>query len=142
MAGIKFWGHGTTVTFNSVTVGGIESLEGPEESTDKVETTDTDSSGSEESVPGLTRPGPFTLNCRRILGDAGQAALMAASAAKTVAEVVITYPSSATDDSSIGTDTFDAWVTNISRSTPAVAGEPATISFTLENSGGITEAVA
>lgn len=142
MAGQKFWGHGTKVSFNSVDIGGIESLEGPEESTDKVETTDTDSSGSEESVPGLTRPGPFTINCRRILGDAGQEELMDASAAKTVAECVITYPDSATDDSTVGTDTFDAWVTNISRSTPAVAGEPAMIAFTLENSGGITEAVA
>lgn len=142
MAGIKFWGHGVTVVFNSATVGGIESLEGPEESVDKVETTDSDADGSETSVPGLTRPGPFTINCRRILGDAGQDALQAALAAKTVAECVITYPASATDDSTVGTDTFDAWVTNISRSTPAVAGEPAGISFTLENSGGITEAVS
>lgn len=142
MAGQKFWGHGTQVVFNSATVGGIESLEGPEESVDKVETTDTDSSGSEESVPGLTRPGPFTINCRRILGDPGQDALLAAKDAKTVAECVITYPDSATDDSTVGTDTFDAWVTNVSRSTPAVAGEPAMISFTLENSGAVTEAVA
>jgi hypothetical protein len=142
VAGIKFWGHGTTVSFNSVAVGGIESLEGPEESTDKVETTDTASAGSEESVPGLTRPGPFTINCRRIVGDSGQGELMDASQNKTVAEVVITYPPSATNDSTVATDTFDAWVTNISRSTPAVAGEPATISFTLENTGSITEAVA
>lgn len=141
MAGQKFWGHGTTVTFNSVLIGGLESVEGPEESTDKVETTDSDAGGVETSVPGLTRPGSFILNCRRILGDAGQAALMAASVAKTVAEVVITYPASATDDSTVGTDTFDAWVTNITRSTPAVAGEPAMINFTLENSGAITEAV-
>lgn len=142
MAGQKFWGHGTQVTFNSVSIGGIESVEGPEESTDKVETTDTDSQGSEESVPGLTRPGAFTLNCRRILGDAGQTALRTASQNKTVGEVVITYPPGATDDSTVGTDTFDAWVTNISRSTPAVANEPAMINFTLENTGGITEAVA
>lgn len=142
MAGQKFWGHGTTITFDSVAIGGIESIEGPEESVDKVETTDTDSAGVEESVPGLTRPGAFTINCRRILGDAGQAALQAAKDAKTVGEVIITYPADATTDSLVGTDTFDAWVTNVSRSTPVVANEPAMISFTLENTGAVTEAVA
>jgi hypothetical protein len=131
-----------TLSFNSVEVGGIVDVQGPEESTDKVETTDSSSGGSEESVPGLTRPGPLTIECRRIPGDAGQTELRNASANKTVAEVVITYPDSATDDSTVATDTVDAWVTNISRSSPAVAGEAAMITFTLENSGANTEAVA
>lgn len=142
MAGQKFWAHGMTISFASVQIGGVVDVQGPGGATDKVETTDSDAGGVETSVPGLTRPAQMTITCRRILGDAGQSALRTASTNKTVAEVVITYPDSATDDSTVGTDTFDAWVTDWNLSNPAVEGDPAGIEFTLETSGAVTEAVA
>lgn len=142
MAGQRFWAHGTTVTFASDDIGGIESIELPDETTEEVDITDNDSGGDEELLPGLRRHGSLTLNCRRIPGDTGQDALRTARSNGTTGEVVITFPSSATDGSDVATLTFDAFVTSISGSAPQVANDPASVDYTLKVTGGVTEALA
>lgn len=141
MAGLRFWAHGTTVDFDSVAVGGMVAISGPDETTEEIEITDSDSGGDEELIPGLRRGGTVTLECRYIPGDAGQVALREARAlgAGQVSEVVITLPDSATSDSDVATITFDAFVTSISRTLPLVAGEPAGVSFGLKVTGGVTD---
>ncbi len=140
MAGERFWAHGTTVTFDSFPVKGMVSIQGPEETNDQVEITDSDSGGDEELIPGLRRGGTVTLECRMIPGDSGQVALKESRQTQSVAEVVITLPASATDDSDVATITFDAFVTGVNRNLPLVDNTAAGISFTLKVTGAVTEA--
>lgn len=142
MPGRKFWAHGTTVTFDSVPIEGLDAIGLPDEETGEVDLTDTDSDGAEELVPGLRRNGTLTLEGKKIPGATGQASLRAAREAGLVGEVVITLPPGATDDSTIATITFDAFVTGIGGGLPLVDEEPATVSFALKVTGDITEAVA
>lgn len=142
MAGIRFWSHGTTVTFNSVDIEGIESIEVSGQTTEEVEVTDNDSGGDEELLAGLRRGGLMTLNCRQLPGSTGQDSLRTARGAGTVAEVVITLPASATDDATTATMTFDAFVTEITNTYPQVSNEPAMVNYTFKVTGGVTEAVA
>lgn len=142
MPGIPFWPHGTTVTWDGTDIEGIESIELAGSTVEEVETTDNDSGGKEETVPGKEVGGSLTLNCRTYIGETGQAALRSAKASGDVKEVVITLPNTATDDSTVGTFTFDAWVRNVEDSFPQVAAEPAMTTFELKVTAGVTVAVA
>lgn len=142
MAGIPFWPHGTTVTWDGTDIEGIESIELSGSTVEEVETTDNDSGGKEETVPGKEVGGSLTLNCRMYIGEAGQSALRSAKDSGDVKEVVITLPSTATDDSTVGTFTFDAWVRNIEESLPQVAAEAAMVTFEFKVTGGVGVAVA
>src|SRR6185503_2722498 len=95
--------------------------------------------GDEELIPGLRRGGTITLECRMIPGDDGQDALKASRVTQTVAEVVITLPPSATDDSDVATITFDAFVTGVTRNLPLVENTAASITFNLKVTGPVSE---
>lgn len=142
MAG--FWAHGTTVTVDSVAIGGLTGISLPEEARGVVETTDHDSSGDREFVAGLRDGGTITLEGRLLPEDTGQTSLRTQYATNdgSVAEIVITLPDRATATSVIATYTFDGFVTALGGSLPGDSDEPGSFSATLKVSGSVTAAVA
>jgi hypothetical protein len=142
MAGQKFFAHGMTITVDSVAVEGLESIELDDGEVDEVETTDSNSQRVREYVAGLGDSGELTMQLRYIPGATGQANLRTLKAAGTTVEAVITLPDSATDDSLVGTLTFDCWVRRFARSLPAVENTAAMATCVLRLTGSVAEAVA
>lgn len=146
MAGQKFLPHGASVTFSSADVGGISDISTPTRTRGVAETTDNDSGGDREFVPGLRDGGDFSITVRWIPDDAGQAALIsnaeASFASAVPEECVITLPDQATTDSTVTTITFDAFVTSIDGSLPQTDDSPAERTFNLKVTSAVTEATA
>jgi hypothetical protein len=142
MAGQKYSAHGTTVTVDSVTVPGIISISIGGGSVGEAETTDSDSSGVREFVAGLADSGQLSLEIRHIPGHAGQANLRTLKASRAVVECVVTLPDAATDDTLVGTLTFDAYVQTFDYELPTAEDQAASATCTLRISGAVAEAVA
>lgn len=137
----KFYAHGTAVTFNSVTIGGIASISLPSQTKGEVETTAHDSNNVREFVAGLRDSGTVTLEMRMDPDDAGQDELRTNydAAGNTTQEVVITLPSAASASGTV-TFTFDAFVQEISGDLPGDTEEAASLSVTLRVTGAVTKA--
>lgn len=141
MAGQRFSAHGATITVDSVNVEGLVSITLPDETVGEAEITASDSGGSREFLAGLSDNGELGLEMRYIPGATGQANLRTLKAARTTVEIVITLPDSATDDSAVGTLTFDGYVNGIGGSLPVAEDEAAMMTASIRVSGDITEAV-
>jgi len=140
----KYLPHGAQFTFGSVPIGGLISIGFPDASKDEAETTDTDSGGQREFIPGLRDFGTVELQCRHDPVDAGQSALEANFlAAADVQECVITLPPEASADASPSTNvtyTFDAFVlAGPTGDLPLAESEAAQVSFTLRVTGAVTK---
>lgn len=144
MAGQKSLPHGTTVTFASASIGGLEDVSLPDRSKGSVETTDHDSGFDRTYLPGLRDNGQVTVTCQRVDGDAGQQALEDNfEADRTTEEMVITLPAEATDDSTVATFTFDGFVLSIDGDNlPAGQDEPAMFTAVVKVTGAVTHATA
>lgn len=147
MAGKQFIPHGTAVSFASADVGGLVDIVIPNRTRGQVETTDNDSGGDREFIPGLRDSGEFQIVVKEIHDDAGQTQLRqnmdAAFDAATSEEVVITYPAQADDSSPVQTLTFDAFVINDGGDNwNQQSNEPALRTYSLRVDGGITFASA
>lgn len=143
MAGQKFIAHGASVTFASSDIGGLVSFGAPERTKGEAESTDNDSGGDREYIPGLREGGSVTFEYRFIDGDAGQDALETNyDADNAKEECVITLPSSATDGSTVVTWTFDCFVTALSVELPQTEDETVTGTATVKVDGGVTKATA
>lgn len=126
MTGQKFMPHGTQLTVNSVTVGGLTSLSLPKRSRGEAETTDTDSAWVREWVAGLVDNGELGAQWRVIPGDAGQDEVRDnMGVADAVVEVVVTFPAQATTDSEVVTVTFDAFAKNLDEGELDLVGDVA-----------------
>lgn len=142
MAGQKYSPHGTTVTVDSVAVEGITNISLSGGTVGEAETTDTNSGRVREYVAGLSDSGEMTLELRHVPGAAGQTNLQTLKAAGTVVEIVITLPDSATDDTEVGTLTFDGYVSGFDWALPTAEDAAASATATIRVTGPITEAVA
>lgn len=139
----KFLPHGSTVSFNGVLIGGLISVALPDSAKEEAETTDTDSGGDREFIPGLRDHGSLDVVCRYDPEDAGQIELennFDASPSPSQ-EVIITLPASATVGATTVTFTFDAFV-NASRQgdLDLVGSEAAQVTFGLRATGTVTKA--
>lgn len=142
MPGQKYSPHGTTVTVDSVTVEGIVNISLAGGDVGEAEITDTDSGGVREFLAGLSDSGEMTLELRHIPGATGQANLQTLKAARTTVEIVVTLPASATDDSTVGTLTFDGYVRTFDWELPTAEDEAGSITSVIRATGAVTEAVA
>jgi predicted secreted protein len=107
-----FSAHGSSVTFDSVPVGGLTTISLPDQTKDEIEVTSHDSQGWREFVAGLRDGGRVTLAARLVPENAGQQALDANfdENGDVAREVVIT---TAPDrDSNVRIYTFQAYVSN------------------------------
>ena len=141
MPGIKYSPHGTTVSVDSVDVDGLTNISIGDGGVGEAETTDSDSQGVREFVAGLSDSGELTLEMRHIPGSTGQANLRTLKASRTVVEVVVTLPDSATDNSDVGTITFDAYVRTFTYELPTAEDAAGSCTSTLRVTGAKTEAV-
>lgn len=142
MAGQKYSPHGTTVTVDSVTVEGIVNISVSGGDIGEAETTDTDSGGVREYVAGLSDSGEMTLELRHIPGATGQTNLQSLKTARTTVEIVVTLPDAATDDSQVGTLTFDGYVRTFDWELPTAEDEAGSVTCVIRATGAVTEAVA
>lgn len=101
--------QGTTMTFNSVAVGGLMAISGiGSGNTTEIDTT-TFASTAKEFVPGLRDFGTVTVDLRRNQDDLGQVEMFNAMASQLTRTVVITLPSSTANVA-----TFTAFVQSLS----------------------------
>lgn len=112
MAG-PFLAHGATLMWNSVLVGFLTSIDGPEEEVEEVEVTNHDSLGRREFVFGLIDSGSISIEGRFAPENAGQVALRTGLAARTIATTVLTLVSDP-----VVTYTFDSFVQTLSIANP------------------------
>lgn len=134
----KILAHGSTVSIGGDDIGGLTSLTTPERSRGEAETTDSDSGGTREFIPGLRESGTLELEFIRDYDDTGQQHLQSNYNGSAAEEVVITYPSDAASTSPV-TLTFDAFVTEFPEDAPLADDEPFTATATLRVTGGVTE---
>lgn len=87
-------GFGVVLTYNSQTVGEILELGGIKFERDFIDVTNHDSTGGYEEfiASAIIKTGEFTIKCNSVIGNAGQAAIKTAWAAKTAEAVAITFP--------------------------------------------------
>jgi len=96
---------GTTITFNSETIGSLTSIGEITPDSEELDATTLDSTGGyREFLQGFKDSGEVTLSGYYDKADAGQQELIAGYGTGDVDEVVITFPNSA------GVATFDAYV--------------------------------
>jgi len=142
--GTGFIAHGTTVQFNSVTVGGLLSVNPSGRSKGDVRTTDNDSAFDEEYKPGIREGGTISFELAYDPDDLGQQELQENyEADDEVVETVITLPDRATAGSEVTTFTFDSYVNDFTPPTlPLADNERATRTVVLKVAGAVTEASA
>lgn len=134
MAG--FWAHGTTVSIATAAIGGLDSIQLPEQSRGDLDFTDHGSAGTMEFVPGLRDGGTLTVSGKYIPTDAGQVACRTNyAAAGTVAAIVITFPTTP-----VSTVTFDGYVNGMGGDAPY--DNKATFSASFKVAGAVTHATA
>lgn len=139
----KFLPHGTTVSFNAIPIGGLMSVSFPDAVKEEAETTDTDSGGAREYIPGLRDHGSFDLTVRYDPEDLGQIALednFDANPSPTQ-ECIITLPASAA--ATAVTYTFDAFViSSRDGDLNLVDSTAAEVTFALRVTGDVTKVIA
>jgi len=143
----KYLPHGAQFTFDSIAVGGLVSIGFPDATKEEAETTDTDSGGQREFIPGLRDFGTVELTCRHDPEDAGQSALEANFLASAdVKECVITLPIEASAGSggipstSQYTYTFDGFVLAGPTGDLGLAdSEAAQVTFTIRVTGAVAK---
>lgn len=137
--------HGTTFSIGAQVVGDITNITGPNRTRDAIETTDHDSGGDEEMVPGLRRGGTVSIEgnlASGVTGDAGQDALednADADGSAAIEEMILTLPDDA--GATATTYTFDGFV--IQSPSPTLPyDDKATYSAEIQVTGAITKAKA
>ena len=130
--------HGTTITIDSVAIGGVVEISGPDEEKALIEVTDHDSGGDREYVPGLRDGGTVNLVCRMEAADAGQQALWASYGdnTNTLSDFVITPPNDATISGDAEVLTFSGFVQ--SRSSAYPFDDALARTFGVKISGAVT----
>lgn len=114
--------HGATLSIGGTVVGLVKNITLPERTRDELETTDHQSSGDDEYIPGLRRGGSVSIEgnlAMGVTGDEGQDALetnFGADGAAAIEEVVLTFPDAGTATAT--TFTFDGFVTALGGSLP------------------------
>lgn len=139
----KYLPHGTTLSINSVLVGGLIAVGIPDRSRGEAETTDTNSAFDRTYIPGLREGGTVELTVRHDPGDAGQQQIetnyQEDDPTTAVVQCVITLPNIATSASGGQTYTFDAFVTQpLTGELPLEADEAAEQTAILKVAGGVT----
>lgn len=107
----RYLPHGTTVTFDGSSIGGLTVVSIPDRTKGEAEVTDTNSAYNREYFPGLRDAGSVTLTFRQIKEDVGQLKLesnFALDGSAAVKTCVITLPAAA--GSPVRTYTFLAFV--------------------------------
>jgi hypothetical protein len=126
--------HGTQMSIDSTPIGGLRQISFPTEEKALVETTDHDSGGDREYVPGLRDGGTVDLEYLTESTDDGQQALWAnyGSATNAVASFVITVPGNPDVTSDEFTLSFQGFVTSRGGSLPfdEVASQTTSIKIT------------
>lgn len=105
----KYVAHGATVSINSKLIGGLISITIPERTRGEAEITDSDSS-DREFIAGLRDPGSMKLTFRHDPDDVGQRELDTnynAAQGSEVVQFIINLPAGA---GSLGTYTFNGYV--------------------------------
>ena len=133
--------HGTTISIDSVDIGGVFDIAGPEEEKALIETTDHDSGGDREYVPGLRDGGTVTLSCRLEAADPGQQALWASYGDPTnaLSTFIITPPNDPAISGDAFTYDFSGFVTGRSSAFPF--DDAMAITFTVKISGAVTNSL-
>lgn len=114
--------HGATLSIGGTAIGLLTSIGLPERTRDELETTDHQSSGTDEYIPGLRRGGSVSFEGRLATGatgDAGMDALetnLAAASGSAIEEFIITLPDNA--GATATTYTFDGFVTALNGNLP------------------------
>ncbi len=103
--GVPILTQGTTVTFNSVSIGGVKSITGIGSGKAKAIDVTTLASTAMEYKQGLRDFGTLAIDVVRDQDDAGQAAVYTAQASQLTETVVVVFPSS-----TLKTATFSCWV--------------------------------
>lgn len=87
-------GFGVTLTYDSQVVGEILEMGGIKFDREFIDVTNHSSPGGYEEFisSAIIKTGEFTIKCNSVIGNAGQAAIKAAWAAKTAETVAITFP--------------------------------------------------
>lgn len=139
----KYIAHGAKFMFGSIAVGGLVSIGFPDAAKEEAETTDTDSGGNREYIPGLRDSGTVELTCRHNPTDPGQQALDAnfLAPADVVECQIILPPEANADQSGSGrvTYTFDAFVLAGPQGDLAMADSTAAeVSYTLRVTGPVS----
>ena len=133
--------HGTVVTIDSVDIGGLRGIDGPQEEKELVDVTDHDSGGDKEYVPGLRDGGTLTLNALEEAADPGQQALWASYGDNTNTghDFTISPP----EDPTVSSDTFVLSFSGfvIGRSPGHPYDGVATIDYTIKISGAVTNSL-
>lgn len=141
-----FLPHGTTVSIASQDIGGLIGVTPPARTRGEAETTDTDSSGDREYLPGLREGDSMELTMRYEPDDQGQQDLRTNyenAVGSSPVEFIITIPSGATSASGSETHTFDGFVTNppyAGDDQDLVADEVSEVTATIKVDGGVTVA--
>lgn len=136
--------HGTTFSIGGTAVGELTGISLPDRSRDELETTNHDSGGDREFVPGLRDGGSVTLEGRfamGVAGDTGQTAIETnyeAEGDDAVEEMIITLPDNG--GATATTFTFDGFVTAINGDLPM--DDVGTFSVTVKVTGAVVKARA
>lgn len=136
----KFAAHGASVSIAGTDIGGMVAIGLPDETRGEVETTDHNSGGDREFLPGLRDGGSISLEGHLDPEDAGQVALRTNYDATGTAAIVITLP--ATAAATEVTYSFDAFVTAMGGDLPGDSDETGSLIATLKVSGAVTVAIA
>lgn len=139
----KFLPHGSTFSFNAVNIGGLVAIAFPDATKEEAESTDTDSGGAREFIPGLRDHGSLDITVRYDPEDAGQIALEDNfDAAGAVAQqCIITLPAGATAGATTVTFTFNGFVIASRQGDLNLAeSETAQVTFTIRVTGDVTKA--
>lgn len=138
----KYIGHGTTLSINSVLIGGLVSVGVPEQTKGEAEVTDSDSGNVREFIAGLRDSGSMELTVRHDPDDAGQQEIesnYAATPGSEIVEFVITLPDAATSNGGSRTYTFDGYVqTSLAGDLELADDTAAELTCTVRVTGAVT----
>lgn len=103
--------EGYTVTFNSISVGGLTNIPTPDIQRAEIDITDFDSTGI-ETLPAFADAGTATMECIFDPDDAGQKAMIDNYELSTTTNrtVVITMPAASTTETTPGAVSYSAYV--------------------------------
>jgi len=129
-------GFGTAVSFGGTTIGYTRDKPFPSKSRDEIPLDNSDSPDEwDESLPGMKHGGDLAIDMIFVPGDAGQAAMIAAFDAGTVATLLLTAPAA------VGvTVSMSAWVKSMGGSFPYKGEIVQTVTFHI--TGAVTYSAA
>ena len=91
-------GKGTSLTINTKKIGKLTKIGSPKVDTDEIEVSNMDSEGWKEYMMGLSDGGEVSLEGYLQGDDAGQGELVKLCDSKEIAEAVITFPGSRSEE--------------------------------------------